>query len=198
MVDPLALWGAVTGTAATGISVRRELVAGRRRLAVAPGSNFIMGTGDEPELMHGWALVAVWNTGGRPLAVERVGFRYNVFDAASDEGVLHIWQYHAHIALGDPIELPVDGPTRKIYTPLGPILAAGIDPTASLEAFAVTTGDHWWISPPQALIQALPPGMNEDQLGAELTKLKAAAEVPPSHDRQVYLRATLPIPLADP
>jgi hypothetical protein len=178
MVDPLALWGAVTGSLGTGLGVRREYLASRRRLAVAPGCNLNISRDDDPRVTHAWAFVAVWNTGGRALAVEHVGFRYVVADPPTDKAQ-KVWEYRAEIGIGDAVELSVDSATRKFHTPLAPMLAAGVDPVSPIEAFAVTTGDQWWYSPPQRLISQPPPGLDVERFAQSLGDLRDAAEVPP-------------------
>lgn len=133
-MEPLALWGAFVGTAGAGIAGRREYLSNRRRLTVVPNVR-INASRQEPvgELTGAFASVQFWNTGGRPLAVERVGFR---FLAEAPDGSLQ--KRRAEILLEAPVEAQVDGPSHTIYTPLGPMMAGGISPFGELEAFALT------------------------------------------------------------
>lgn len=186
MADPVAIWGAVTGSIATGIATRREYLAGRKRLRVAPGCNYNISREDDPRVTHAWAFVAVWNIGGRALSVERAGFRYAVSDPP-EEGVETVWEYRAEITFDGAIELPVDGPTRKIYTPVGPLLAAGVNPVVPIQAFAVTTGGRWWYAPPQMLISEPPPGISLEAFGESIAAISDASSVPPSADRLIWL-----------
>jgi hypothetical protein len=192
--DPIAIWGAVTGTAGVIIAVRREVVSNRRRLVVLPGVNLTISRTEPPEVRLAWAAVQVYNGGGRPLAVEHVGFRYFArYVGELPEGVEQepdrpiIIEHRAQIYLREPITLAVDGPSRTIYTPLGPMLAAGISAVAPLEAFAITTGGGEWFSPPTPIIQATPPGMTLEQLADDLNVLREGAESPPEVEGLVWL-----------
>jgi hypothetical protein len=192
MADPLAVWGALTGTAGFGLAARREVLAGRRRLAVAPNCNFNLSREDEPRLTQTWARVAFWNVGGRPLAVEHVGFSYFVVDPQDD--ALHMWEYTAEIPLPAPIELPVDGPTRKVSTPMGPLLSAGLSPVEPIIAFAITTGGRRWQSPPQMLISAPPRGISLEHFSDDLATLRDAAVAPPDRRPAGLVAAGGPVP----
>jgi hypothetical protein len=183
-MDPLALWGAITGTAGAGIALRREYLAGRRCLSIAPGINFTTSR-VEPigSILNGWAVVALWNTGGRDLAVERAGFQY----LAVEKDTENLRVMRAMIHIGTARETLVDGPTHKIYTPLGPMLASGIDPFDIIEAVVVTTGGREWLSPPQPLIQSMPPNVAPDLFRAGLKELRDKAEAPPVLGNEVGL-----------
>jgi hypothetical protein len=189
-VEPLALWGAVTGTAGAGIAVRREYLTGRRRLAVLPTAR-LNTSRVEPvgEIESAFAAVTFWNIGGRALAVERIGFRFTVVEP--EDGATH--QLRAEIMLEAAIEAKVDGPSHKVYTPLGPMLAAGISPFGLVEAFAVTTGERDWSASPQPLIYALPPTTDKEQLGKGLARLRDEAETPPIVGEQIALKRELPM-----
>jgi hypothetical protein len=189
-VEPLALWGAVVGTAGAGIAVRREYLSGRRRLAVLPTTR-LNASRVEPvgEIQSAFAAVTFWNTGGRELAVERIGFRFTV--TVAGDGATR--QMRAEIMLEAAIEAKVDGPSHKIYTPLGPMLAAGINPFALVEPFAVTTGEREWSAPPQPLIHSLPPMTSNEQLGKGLARLRDEAEPPPIVGEQIALKQELPV-----
>jgi hypothetical protein len=183
-VDPLAGWGAVTGTGGLLIAARREFLANRKRLTLAPGVNLTTSRVEPAgEVLLGWACVAFWNTGGRPLAVERAGFQFSVHDEASGETKV----IRAMIHIGTPIEAAVDGPTRKIYTPLGPMLAAGISPFDLVQAVAVTAGGREWLSPPNPLIQSIPPIVSPELLAKGLERLRDLAESPPRLGSEIGL-----------
>jgi hypothetical protein len=183
-MELLALWGAVTGTAGAGIALRREFLAGRRRLAVAPTVNFSISR-VEPvgALLQGWAAVAAWNTGGRSLAIERVGFQY----LAVVRGTEEVRVMRAMIHMERPVTAAVDGPTQKIYTPLGPMLAGGINPFDMVEALVVTTGGREWFSPAQPLIQSVPTLVGPDLFKTGLEQLRNEAEAPPQAGDELAL-----------
>jgi hypothetical protein len=189
-VDPLALWGAITGTLGVTIGGRREWIASRRKLMIAPGVNFNISRDDPSTLTHAWALVSFYNRGGRDLSVERVGFRW--YSEEEEGEVLHLWQRDAAIPIAEPIPAPVDGPTRKVYTPLGPLLAAGVNPVAPIEAYAVTAGNRRWLSPMQPLLHTVPPGTTPEALEAGLKKLAGDAEAPPEAGGLVWLHREEP------
>lgn len=193
-MDPLAVWGAVTGSIAVIIALRREFFVTRKRLALAPGVNYNVSRTTPGEVTHGWASVALLNRGGRPLAVERVGFEWFAPDSERtaeledpDQEGLHLWERNAAIPLEEPIELPVDGPTRNVYTPLGPLIACGLNPTAPIRAFAVTAGGRWWHSPLQPLVTRVPPGSTAEQLTEGLKRLVDDAEPPPKANGLIWL-----------
>lgn len=190
-MDPLAIWGAVTGTAGAGIAVRREVLLGRRRLVVRPSLRIITSR-LEPDLGHvlaAYACIAFWNTGGRSLSVERVGFRFYVADPAPGRPVERIAYIHAD----EPIEVKVDGPSHQIFTPLGPMLAAGIDPFDLLEAVAITTGGKEWAAPMQPLVFSLPPGLSPEEFSDDLVLLRGSADRPPMVGNQIPLKPAEPV-----
>jgi hypothetical protein len=185
------------------IAVRREVVSNRRRLVVYPGVNFTLSRTDPLEVRLAWAAVGVYNGGGRALAVEHVGFRYGVryvrelpdeireqveataAETGNEPAV--VMEHRAEISLTEPIPLPVDGPSHKIYTPLGPMLAVGINPFVPLQAFAITTGGREWFSPPQALVQAPPPGVTLERLADGLRRLAGSSDRPHEAEGLVWL-----------
>src|SRR4051794_32928705 len=117
-MDPIAVWGAVTGSVGSGVALRREDLSGKRHLAVAPGIYLNTSRIFPGRITHGWAVIVFWNRGGRPLAVEHAGFEWVVSEVLRETAV-RVATRRAEVHLEDPIELPVDGPTRKVYTPLG-------------------------------------------------------------------------------
>jgi len=183
-VEFLAAWGAITGTAGAGIALRREYLAGRRRLAVQPTVN-LSTSRVEPvgALLGGWAAVVVWNTGGRSLAIERAGFRYLALGRETNEP--HIMR--AIIHMENPVTAAVDGPSQKVYTPLGPMMASGINPFDMVEAFVITTGGKEWFSPAQPLIRAVPPIVGPELLKKGLAQLRDEADPPPKMEDEIAL-----------
>jgi hypothetical protein len=189
VVDWIALLGAVTGISGVLLAGRREYLLGRRRMMVAPGANLTTSRVDPVgDILLGWACIAFWNSGGHDLSVERAGFQYLV--QAPGEPEPHTTR--AMIHLDSPLESRVDGPTQKIYTPLGPMLAAGVNPFAVLEAFVVTTGGREWFAPPQPLIQSVPPVSSADQLRTGLERIRDAADIPPMVGRELALAREKP------
>lgn len=183
-MDPLAVVGAVTGTTGVLIAARREYLSGRRRLAVAPGVNFTTSRVEPVGLIRlGWACIAFWNTGGRPLAIERAGFQYLAIDKQS--GQLRVMR--AMLQIKSPIEAAVDGPTHKLYTPLGPMLASGISPVDVVEALCITTGGREWLSPPQPLIASIPPVGSAERFNEGLEQLRSSSEAPPVVGNEISL-----------
>jgi hypothetical protein len=177
------------------IAGRREYLTGRRRLAVAPGVNLTTSRVEPVGLVQlGWACVAFWNTGGRPLAVERAGFQYLALQKDTGEPCV----MRAMINIGTPIEAAVDGPTKKVYTPLGPMLAAGIHPFDLVEAIAITTGGREWCSPPQPLMKSVPSVSTAKQLSQGLEQLRESAEQPPVVGSEVGLHREDPYLLDEP
>lgn len=143
-----------------------------------------------------WAVVQVWNPGGRPLAVESVGFRYFVTGEA--DGGTYVGERRASIALPEPIELSVDGPSRRATADLGPMIKAGIDPFSPVEAFAVTTGDREWFGPPQPLVHTLPPETTPERLIADLDRIAERSDLPPAVGPLIALNPETPfLPDAD-
>jgi hypothetical protein len=96
--------------------------------------------------------------------------------------------------LTTPVELPVDGPTRKLHTPLGPMLQAGINPFVGLRAYAITQGRREWLSNPQPLIESLPsPDISPRYLFmVGLKRLGDEAEPPPAVEDVLALKCDEP------
>ncbi len=132
----MALWGAITGSIGAGLAARREILQGRRRLAVVPGIHYSVARNPvhAGAVTHAWAFVMFWNTGGRDLAVERVGFRYFVEVGQGD--ALVVEERDAAIHIEEPIAVPVDAPSARVSTPVGPLLIAGLHPAEDLVAYA--------------------------------------------------------------
>lgn len=121
--------------------------------------------------------------------MERVGFRFGVEEAAPERPFLR----EASIHLEESIEVGVDGPSHQVFTPLGPMLAAGIDPFDLLEAFVVTTGGKEWFAPMQPLIFSLPPGLSAQEFSDDLVRLRDEADRPPMVGDQIPLMPAEPV-----
>lgn len=157
MPDPLAIWGAVTGTAGLGIALRQEIWSSRRSLRVERGWQYVFKhpEGKSPVLEDVYVYVMAWNTGRRPLHIEYAGFDFLVpgprelatksgYDLPEENDV---WvNDRVEIALnGETFEVIPDGPSVKLWTRIGPILGLGIDPTMTLVTpYVVTVPEiHW-------------------------------------------------------
>jgi hypothetical protein len=181
LLTALGAIASVVAICAGLLRIRRELLGHRLKVEVAPGIHLQVARRDEAgEVTGGWACVAIRNTGGRPVHVERAGFRW--FEEERTGSVLHMHERRAEIALGDSIELPVDSPLTKIYTPLGPLLACGLNPVADVEAFAVPQSSGTKYSPIQTLLKSVPSVSKPDQVGTGLIALRDGAERPPKVD----------------
>jgi len=188
-MDVLAILGAVAGVIGVLVAVRREYLSNRRRLAIAPGVNFTTSRVEPVGFIRlGWACVAFWNTGGRSLSVERVGFQFLAIDKSSGEPRV----MRAMLQLDRPIEAAVDGATHKVYTPLGPMLVAGISPFDYVEALAITTGGREWVGPPQPLIASIPPVASVEVFKEGLEALRGSSESPPIVGDEISLRVEEP------
>ena len=128
-MDPLALWGAITGTMAVVIAGRREFISNRARLGIEHGIWYLFGN-DPPNLNEAWLLVRVWNDGAQPLTVERVGLDLLpvVVDAERELIVLGTEGQHVEIELrGESVELRPGGPSHSFYAPLGGLVQARVE-----------------------------------------------------------------------
>lgn len=104
----------------------------------------------------------------------------------------------AMIQMDASVEATVDGPTHKLYTPLGSMLAAGIHPFDLVEAVAITTGGREWFSPPQPLIASIPSIASPEQFKEGLEQLRNSAEAPPVLENEILLPSEEPFLLDQP
>jgi hypothetical protein len=182
MAGTIAIWGAVTGSFGLALAARREYVAGRTRLAIEHGIHLQMSRETRGEILNAWLLVRVWNNGGRPLAVERVGLHF--FRSWEEENAIHVDVHPSYIEFalqGQAIELAPNGPSHRLYTPLGPLLKIGIDPIDEpVWAWARTTNGREWTDRMHPILQLPPPGSTPEQVGAGLRRLRDEAEPPAS------------------
>jgi hypothetical protein len=182
VADPIAIWGAVTGTIGAAVALSREAMQRRRRLAVRHGIHYNVSRTEPGTVTLAWATVEFWNAGGRPLAVQHAGFSYSTF---FEDGTPRS-EYRMEIAMSGAKELPVDGPSQKVTTPLAPMMAAGLDPFSPVQAFVVTTGDQAWFGPLEPLVHYVPP-FSRERLIDDFVNLTEAAEVPPAVEGLIWL-----------
>lgn len=194
-VDYLAAWGAVTGTVGASVALFREYLTRKRSLQVAPGIQLNVSRTSPGEVNLAWALVRLVNTGGRPIAVEHVGFKYNI--EQPNDPVSMDTERRAEIFLESAITLPVDGASESVYTPLGPMLAAGISPVHEITAFALDSRGHEWEGIPQPLLRWIPPISTPEQLFSGLERIGAESESAPTAGNLLWLQREQPY-LPDP
>lgn len=179
-LDPIAVWGAVTGTAGLGLVAWRERRSRKRSLNVSHGWQFVYDGNDE--LIDVWVCVSAWNTSHRPAHIEHVGFEAIVEadpKLATDAGVAVppgqplVTSRRFEIALsGETFEVVPDGPKVRIWTRLFPICKHGIDPTLTVvRPFVVTVPDIYWWGPTSPLLPQTPPGKTLEEAGEELARV---------------------------
>ena len=183
VADPIAIWGAVTGTAALSLNVWRELRGTKRSLRVEHGWQYVRN--EHSQLLDVWVCVMVWNTGRRPIHIEHAGF-VTLFEGPrelADEFGYELgpenrmWvEQRFEIALnGETIEAIPDGPAVKIWTRLPPITLYGIDPfEQDVRAFVVTVPERYWFGPTVPLVRTPLPGLTKHETGAAVLQLHAA------------------------
>jgi len=131
VLDWLALWGAFIGTAGAAIAVRREVLISRARLRMEHGVWYLLHD-RPPDLNEAWVTIQVWNDGGQPLTIERIGLDFTPMwlEGEGDNELLVIGTEvcQAEIELGgEQIELRPGGPSRRFFAPLLGLIQAGID-----------------------------------------------------------------------
>jgi hypothetical protein len=205
-VVDVATYGAVTGTlgvlsGGTGafFAVRREIRASRLRLHLGQLSYYSVSRRDPAGLVNaGWAGVYLRNAGGRPLAVEHVGLEFALPVVEGDE-LKALELVRGEIFLEEPIEPAPDGPIRRVYTPIGPLLALGFDPTSPMtRAWAKTADDREWRGPAEPWLQYVPPGSTVELVGKGLKQLTDDAEPAAKADGLVWLERVRPVLPDDP
>jgi hypothetical protein len=192
MPDPIAIWGAVTGTAGLGLATWRERRSWRRSLRVERGWQYVYTkNGGTEQLKDVWVSAMAWNTGHRPLSIEHVGFEFIVprsreqlaeVGVKVDPGDRPTWiNIRFEIALnGETIEVVPDGPSVKVWTRIGPILDAGVDPTTTLaRSFVVTVPETYWWSEEGPLLPVPPQGRDPEVTEAELAHLSGEENTEP-------------------
>jgi hypothetical protein len=180
VADPLAIWGAVTGTAGLGIALRREVISNRRGVRVDHGWRYALKDDDPPQLFDMRIYVMVTNIGRRDIAVEHVGWEWLV-PAGTDDAGRNIYDAHrAELPLAEPVLLKPDGAPAKFETSVGQLLALGIDALADeVWPVAFTDGGNvGWHGEAGLLAQKIPPRLGEERLRAGLARLRDET-VPP-------------------
>jgi len=176
--------GAITGTAAAAAAIGREIYASRVRLAVSHSINLNMSRLEPGEILGAWLLVGLWNRGRRSVTVERAGLEF--FYQWQEGTALHMYDRPSHVEFalgGRAIELSPDGPRHRLYTPLGPLLAIGIDPIFEpVWAWAHTTNGRKWTGPSAPILRYMPPRATPEQVEAGLQRLRDASEPPTGSD----------------
>ncbi len=134
MADWLPIWGAATGTVGAlgaGIAIRREVLLNRARLGIEHGGWYIV-RDRPPDLGEAWVTIQVWNDGGQPLTIERIGLDFLPLwlEGEGDNEVLVAGTdgCQAEIDLGgEQVELRPGGPSRRFFAPLLGLIQARID-----------------------------------------------------------------------
>jgi hypothetical protein len=189
MPDPIAVWGAFTGTTAVGIALRRERISNRRRIRVDHGWQYILSQDDPPELDDWVIYVMVQNTGGRDISVEHVGWEWLVYEGKDDETGVSVFRVHrAEIPLEESVLLKPDGAPAKFRTMAGPLLHL-VDPLETpVWAVAFTHGGNTpWRGREGRLAQQLPAVLDEQTIRTGFERLRDRSDMPISPGRnEVY------------
>jgi hypothetical protein len=203
MVEVVAVWGALTGTAGLGLAGWRELRNQKKNLNVEWGFQYIYHRGPDGDYLGDiWVCVSAWNDGRRTLSIEHAGFEFLVpapsrilseHQEDLPEGMPVLTNVRFEIALNDEtIDVIPDGPAVKIWARIGPILKQGIDPTeARMRAFVVTVRESYWWSKPGLLVHRTDPGRDLDETKAAVKRLITRAldgelPIPPAMPGQLY------------
>jgi hypothetical protein len=113
-----------------------------------------------------WLVIRIWNRGGQPLTVERIGLKY--FPTWIEGQDLHIDAAGglAEIELqGVPIELTPGGPSRRLYAPLRGLSQAGINVLGDpMWAWARTSDGKEWDGDPHPAVPARVPDRVRDPI----------------------------------
>lgn len=159
MPDPLAIWGAVTGTVGLGLALRREVISNRRGVRVDHGWRYALTEEQPPDLLDMKIYVMVTNIGRRDIAVEHVGWEWPVYVKTDDAGQRIFDAHRAELPLAEPILLKPDGAPVKLETFVGPLLALGLDALEDeVWPVAFTDGGNvGWRGVPGVLAQNPPP-----------------------------------------
>jgi hypothetical protein len=178
-VDPIAVWGAITGTTGLGLTLWRERRSRKRSLRVAHGWQFVYD--ENEELIDIWVSVMAWNTSHRPAHIEHVGFEAIVegdpelaahagIEVPQDQHLVTNRRFEIALA-GETLEVVPDGPSVKIWTRLFPICSHGIDPTLTpIRPYVVTVPETYWWGPMSPLLPQPPPGKTLKEAGQELAR----------------------------
>jgi hypothetical protein len=177
MADPVAIWGAITGTTAVLMAGRRELIASRRRLRVDFGWTWFIDS-ETGELADYWVYVMVQNTGGREISVLHLGLGWPA-DLIEETRTAQIYTGHrVEFVFGEPyLHLGVDGPPVKVDVPAGPLMHL-FDPWETpVQPMTFTGGgNEARLGEQTSFIQSSP--IDEERLRRGLQRLKDEAEPP--------------------
>lgn len=184
MAEPIAVWGAVTGTLGLGITAWREISGNKKSVRVHHGWQFVYGNDDR--MTDIWFYVMVHNDGRRPVHIEHLGFNF-IVDAPEDikeqvkdmpdtyipDGPALKHEMRFEIALnGETLEVLPDGPSVKVLTQGKPILATGIDPlTTPMSPFAVSVPERYWWGPESPLLPRLPTGYTAEESASSIQRI---------------------------
>ena len=165
MLDPVALWGAITGTLASIVTIRREMRDVRRARAEQPslkvehGAHFRTSTERPGEIEGVWLEITLLNTGGRPIPIEAIVVRHHDDRAAP-------------IALQRATVMLPDTPTVHLYVPLAALLAAGFDPVQHPLTVAAKSSDGArWASSLHLMMSNPPRGTTAEQFYGGISRL---------------------------
>jgi hypothetical protein len=205
-MDPIAVWGALTGTAGLGITARREIVNRRQSIRVEHRWQYKYEK-DDPETLSGMVVyVMVTNTGARDIVVTHVGWEWlGTFEiddhpalakdpALEDvpEGIHKIAPCRAEIPL-EPVLLHPDGLPAKFIVEVGQLLHL-IDPFETIiQAVAYTdAGGTQWHSGPAILAPDVPLALQGKRIIEGLKRLKEESD-PPHKTPTPFLWALDPV-----
>jgi hypothetical protein len=165
-VDPLALWGAITGTVAVAIAGRREFISNRARLGIEHGIWYLFGN-DPPNLNDAWLLVRVWNDGGQPLTVERVGLDLLPIVVDAERGLIVLGTEGQHVEIelrGESVELRPGGPSHRFYAPLRGLVQARVEmlDSAATAWAKASDGKEWRGDPTPIVPRRVHPALRAD------------------------------------
>lgn len=178
-MDPLAVWGAITGSLGLGVAVRREVLAGRRRVRVDHGWRYGFDEKRPPRLHEMWVYVMVQNNGGRDISVDHLGWEWLEARPPLADGTSVYEAVRAEIPLEESRLLRPDGAPFKVDTVVGPLLHL-VDPFEQrLRPIAYTHGgNHEWRGPEIFLLNRLPSTVDVALLRHDLDALREASERP--------------------
>jgi len=180
MLDPIAIWGAITGTGALAFTAKREIEARRIRVRVDHGWRYLVTEDQPPQFDNLIVYVMVTNTGGRKVPVQHVGWEfYKTKGETLEDGTPLHYAFRAEIPLQEPVLLEPDGVPLKVEAWVGP-LAHLVNPVeGAIRPVAFTGGgNERWEGPLGTLAQNIPPAFDRDKMLRRLDTLKAEAKLP--------------------
>jgi hypothetical protein len=184
--DVVSWWGAITGSVAAAVAVRREVVSRRIRVRVDHGWRYVLTDDDPPQMRDILIYVMVTNTGGRAVPLQHVGWQWTVASGETTDEGLPIWHVHrAEIPLREPVLLEPDGVPHKEQIPVGQMLHL-VDPLETpIYPVAFTGGGNVeWHGSVGILAQRIPASFDMDLFRHRLDDLRRGAKPPKSgaHD----------------